>query len=230
MARIGGHLNWVLNVIPLGRPALSELYRKMVGKNLMHAGIALNADVIRNLEWLIDIIPKAIGVHFVNATHWDNREADFVLWTDASLHLGLGFAYAGRGFTYVLSTNVSKEKIYILFLELMVILSAVHHIALFPHPPRRVLLWTNSLDSVTAYSSLRATEFLHNSILLALAGILLQTGIDLRISHISGKDNIKADLLSRLMIDEYYRHFPADRVCLFSPPRELLPARWRECF
>ena len=150
------------------------------------------------------MIPKAIGVHFVNATHWDDQEADFVLWTDASLRLGLAFVYAGHGFTYAISPSDTKEKVDIFFLKLVAILSAVHHIALFQHPPKKVLLWTDSLDSVAAYSSLRATEPSHNYVLLALAGVLLQTGIDLRIRHIAGKDNIKADLLSRLMIDEFY--------------------------
>ena len=228
--RIGGHLNWVFNVLPLGRPALGELYRKIAGKDRMHAGIALNSAVVRDLEWLVDVIPRAIGVHFVSATHWDDQEADFVLWTDASLRLGLAFTYAGRGFAYGLSANTSMEKIDIFFLELVAILSAVHHVALFPHPPKKVLLWTDSLDSVAAYSSLRAAESIHNSVLLALAGILLETGIDLRIWHIAGKENIKADLLSRLMIDEYHHRFPSDRIRLFSPPRELLPARWRGCF
>src|ERR1700678_481601 len=128
--RVGGHLNWVLNVLPLGRPALGEFYRKVAGKNLMNAGIALNADVVRNLEWLIEVIPKSIGVHFVNATHWEDREANLVLWTDASLRLGLGFIYANRGFTYTISPSNSKDKINIFFLELVAILSAVHHVAL----------------------------------------------------------------------------------------------------
>ena len=131
---------------------------------------------------------------------------------------------------YALSTNSSKEKIDIFFLKLVAILSAVHHIALFPHPPWRVLLWTDSLNSVAAHSSLQASEPLHNSVLLALAGILLQTGIDLCICHISGRDNIKADLLLRLMIDEYYHWFPAEHICLFSPPQELLSVWWREYF
>ncbi|KAF8809376.1 hypothetical protein BYT27DRAFT_7094456, partial [Phlegmacium glaucopus] len=60
--------------------------------------------------------------------------------------------------------------------------------------------------------------------------ILLETGIDLRIRHIAGKKNICADLLSRLMVDEFYHQFPNESVCLFSPPRELLPARWSRCF
>jgi hypothetical protein len=196
----------------------------------MGAGIALNADVVRNLEWLVDVIPKAIGVHFVDATHWDDHEADLVLWTDASLRLGLAFIYAGRGFTYAISPSDTKEKVDIFFLELVAILSAVHHAALFTHPPKKVLLWTDSLDSVAAYSSLQAAEPIHNSVLLALAGILLQTGMDLCIRHIAGKENTRADLLSRLMIDEFFRRFPSESVCLFSSPRELLPTRWRGCF
>jgi hypothetical protein len=228
--RIGGHLNWVFNVLPLGRPALGEFYRKIAGKNHMNAGVALNAEVVRNLEWLVEVIPKAIGVHFVNATHWDDHEADFVLWTDASLRLGLAFVHAGRGFVYAISPVSTNEKVDIFFLELVAILSAVHHIALFPHPPKKALLWTDSLDSVATYSSLHAAEPMHNSVLLALAGILMETGIDLRIRHIAGKENTRADLLSRLMIDEFHRRFPSESVCLFSPPRELLPARWRECF
>ena len=228
--RVGGHLNWLFNVLPLGRPALTEFYRKTAGKTIMGAGIAINADVQRNLEWLLDVIPRAIGVRFVDATYWDDSEADIVLWTDASLRLGLAFAYAGRGFTYSISPSSDKEKTDIFFLELVAILSAVHHVAQFRHPPKKVLLWSDSLDSVAAYSSLRAAESLHNSVLLALAGVLLETGMDLRIRHIAGKDNIRADLLSRLMIDEFHRRFPSESVCVFSPPRELLPTRWRECF
>jgi hypothetical protein len=228
--RVGGHLNWMFNVLPLGRPALGELYRKVAGKSLMNAGIALNAEVIHNMEWLLQVIPRAIGVHFVNAMRWDDHEADFVLWTDASLKLGLAFVYAGHGFAYALSAPSSEEKVDIFFLELLAILSAVHHVAGFRHPPKKVLLWSDSLDSVASYSSLRATESSHNYLLLALAGILIETGIDLRIRHIAGKLNIKADLLSRLMVDEFYHRFPSESVRLFSPPRELLPARWRECF
>jgi hypothetical protein len=60
----------------------------------MNAGVALNGDVVMNFEWLINVIPKAIGIHFVDATHWDDYKADFVLWTDASLRLGLAFVHA----------------------------------------------------------------------------------------------------------------------------------------
>ncbi|KAF8804437.1 hypothetical protein BYT27DRAFT_7018590, partial [Phlegmacium glaucopus] len=118
-------------------------YCKIAGKTLMNAGISLNADVVQNFEWLINIIPKAIGVHFVDATQWNNNEADFELWLDASLHLGLSFVYAGRGFMYAMAPSNAKEKIDIFFLELVAILSAIHHIAIFPSPLQKVLLWTD---------------------------------------------------------------------------------------
>jgi len=76
----------------------------------MNTGIALNADVIRSLEWLIEVIPKAIGVHFVDAMHWDDNEADFVLWTDASLRLRLAYTYGGCGFAYAISRSTLKRK------------------------------------------------------------------------------------------------------------------------
>jgi hypothetical protein len=228
--RLGGHINWLLNVLPWGRPALTELYRKTSGKSFPSSGIPLNAQVISDLSWLASIIPKSIGIRFIDDGIWSDSEADMVIWTDASLKLGMGFTYAGCGFVYQLAPCPPNVKIDIFFLELVAILSAIHHVASLPKPPRKLLINTDSLDSVSIFNTLRANESLHNAPLLAVAGIILETGMDLRVRHIPGKLNIRADLLSRLLLDEYRAKFPADRVRLFSPPRELLPARWRECF
>jgi hypothetical protein len=138
--------------------------------------------------------------------------------------------YAGNGFVYQLSEPPANQKVDIFFLELVAILSAIHHCASFPSPPKRLLVYTDSLDAVGSLNSLRASESLHNGPLLAIAGIILNSGIDLRVRHIEGKTNIRADLLSRLLFEEYSLKFPSDRVRTFIPPRDLLPARWRECF
>jgi hypothetical protein len=228
--RLGGHLNWLLNVLPWGRPALSELYRKTSGKRYPSAKIPINAVVTSDLTWLASEIPKSIGVHIVGTGKWEDQAADIVLWTDASLRLALSFVYAGKGFAYQLRPCPPHIKVDIFFLELVAILSAIHHVASFERPPRRVLLWTDSLDSVAAFNSLGVSETLHNGPLLGVAGIVLRSGLDIRVRHIMGTNNIRANLLSRLLFDEYKRKFPADRVRTFEPPRELLPARWRECF
>lgn len=228
--RLAGHLNWLLNVLPWGRPALTELYRKIAGKEKTSLPLFLNREVISDMEWLIQVIPRAIGVRFIDEGRWHLSEADMVMWTDASLSKGLAFVFLNQGFVYPIRPSSSHIKPDIFFLELLAILSALHHAATLPHPPRRLLIWSDSLNSVEACDSLSVSESMHNAPLLAAAHVVLETGIDVRLRHIDGKSNIRADMLSRLMLAEYARNFPADRVCFFEPPRELLPARWRTCF
>ncbi|EMD30720.1 hypothetical protein CERSUDRAFT_37904, partial [Gelatoporia subvermispora B] len=107
----------------------------------------------------------------------------------------------------------------IFFMEMIGVLSALHHAATLQSPPRRVLIWSDSLNSVHAFDSLAVSEPLHNAPLRAAASIILSTGIDVRVHHIDGKHNIRADMLSRKMLSEYVRRFPADRVRTFEPPR-----------
>jgi hypothetical protein len=228
--RLAGHLNWMLNVLPWGRPALTELYRKISGKNWSHCGIPINAAVRVDLSWLKAIIPSAIGIRFTDVGLWSDHDAEMVMWTDASLRNALSFVYSNKGFLYPIKAPPEGTKVDIFFLELLAIASAVHHAGLLPQPPRRILIWTDSLDSVAVLNSLHTAESLHNAPLLAIAEVILRTGMDLRVQFIEGKKNVRADMLSRLLIDEYQSKFPADRVHCFTPPRELLPARWRGCF
>jgi hypothetical protein len=228
--RLAGHVNWVLNVLPWGRPALSELYRKISGKTHPSRGVFINAEVKSNLTWLASIIPRSIGVRFVDSGRWDDSEADLIIWTDASLRLALSFVYGSNAFLYQLRECPSDMKIDIFFLELVAIMSAIHHVASFALPPKRLLIFTDSLDAVAVFNSLRANETIHNGPLLGVASVILSTGIDLRVRHIEGKQNIRPDLLSRLLLEEFTSKFPSYRVRLFDPPRDLLPARWRECF
>jgi len=81
---LGRHLNWVLNVLPWGRPALSELYWKTSGKT-QNPPIFINSTIHSDLPWLADTILKAIGVHFVDSGVWDDSLADLTIWTDANL-------------------------------------------------------------------------------------------------------------------------------------------------
>jgi hypothetical protein len=220
----------MLNVLPWGHPALSEMYRKRRGKVHPQAFVYLNCEVKEELSWLGDVIPRAIGVRFVDSLQWEDCDADFVVWTDASLRLALSFCYAGNGLVYQLRPPPPGVTIDIFFLELVAIMSALHFIASFPCPPRRVLLFMDSLDSVGVLRSLAASEALHNAPVRGIAEVVLASGLDVRVRHIPGEDNIRANMLSRLLLDEYHHRFPSDCVCRFVPPRELLLTRWRDCF
>jgi hypothetical protein len=43
--RIAGSVNWLLNVLPWGKPALSEVYRKISGKTHYSSGVFINSEV-----------------------------------------------------------------------------------------------------------------------------------------------------------------------------------------
>jgi hypothetical protein len=117
----------MLNVLPWGCPALTEVYRKISGKNWSHCGIPINAAVIADLSWLKSVIPQAIGIQFTDEGLWSDVDADMVMWTDASLHNALSFVYSNKGFLYPIRAPPPGVKIDIFFLELMAIALAVHH-------------------------------------------------------------------------------------------------------
>ena len=229
--RLAGHLNWILNAIPWGRPALTELYRKIANKNNPNAWIFLNREVAADLSWFQGILPKAIGVRLIDQGRWGPEEANITVWTDAALRGGMSFVFHHSAFVYEFRKDVTRpDHPDILFFEMFAIVSALAHLAKLNPPPRRVLFFSDSLDGDAMFDSLRATDSQHNAPLLAIASVAIETGIDFRVLHIPGKDNVRADMLSRLMYDNYARQFPADTIHFFSPPRELLPSRWRDTF
>jgi hypothetical protein len=173
-----GHLNWLLNVLPWGRPALTELYRKMSGKQHSYRSIYINAKVRRDLTWLKDIIPKAIGIRLVDNGLSSDLQAEMVFSSDASPRGAISFVFVGNGFVCQLKEHVDVD---ILFLELMGVVSAINHATSLPRPPSRVLIWTDSLDSVGLFHSLKSTTSINNAPLLAAASIVLRSGIDVRI-------------------------------------------------
>ncbi|KAJ6632133.1 hypothetical protein B0H10DRAFT_1770596, partial [Mycena sp. CBHHK59/15] len=199
------HLNWCLNVLPWAFPTLSELYRKMQGKSHPCGKIFLNTEVIESFSWFQTALSTAIRVKFINDDCWGNHNADMVVWTDTSLKMAIAFIYANKGFVD------SSIKVDIFFLEMIGILSAIHHAASLPVPPKQLLIWSDSLNSVQLHNSLATGEPLHNSVLLAITLIIIKTGIDLRVNHIPGKQNIRANLLSCLLFNFYWQ-FPSYRM------------------
>jgi len=75
----------MLNMLPWGWPALTELYQKISGKDQPQQGVPINAEVIEDLGWLKMVIPQVVGIRFDKVGLWVNHEVDMVLWTDASL-------------------------------------------------------------------------------------------------------------------------------------------------
>ncbi|KZV91665.1 hypothetical protein EXIGLDRAFT_589182, partial [Exidia glandulosa HHB12029] len=88
--RLAGWCNWVLNVFPLLRPGMCELYAKMAGKTSIHAQIQVNSAPVRELGWMVEHLKTAEGVRMLESKEWGPEQADLTVYTDAS-GIGLGF-------------------------------------------------------------------------------------------------------------------------------------------
>ncbi|KAF8234065.1 hypothetical protein L208DRAFT_1552682, partial [Tricholoma matsutake] len=178
---LGGHLNWMLNMLPWGQPALMEMYHKISGKSWSHCGTPINATMIADLTWLKNVILLSVGIWFTDTGLWLDQDADLVMWTDTSLCNALAFVYSNKGFLYPIKAPPPGIKVDIFFLELLAITSAIHHARSLAQPPHWILIWTDSLNSVAILSSLHMAESIHNAPLLAIANIILCTGMDLQV-------------------------------------------------
>jgi hypothetical protein len=215
--RILGWMSWALAVCPLLRPALTPGYAKISGKNLLHAPIFLNADVIQSFGWFADTFERSSGIRLLRATAWGPSDADLVLFCDASL-TGLGFWAPSllRGFCHRLAGGTPADS-NILWLEGLAVASAVEFALSLRPCPSRLAVFTDSLDTVQMFDSLRASST-YNPILFSTCGALISHSVDLRVFHIAGDRNVVADALSRGLAHVALQTQPQLQLFSFQPP------------
>lgn len=223
--RIAGWINWSLNVFPLLKPALSNIYEKISGKDVSHAGISLNQSVIRDLQWFLEHLSHSSGVHLLKTTLWELDSADLVIYCDASLD-GLGFYYPSLLIGCQAHPPSHTPSRNILYLEALCICWALHH-AEKQGFRGKLIIFTDSDNSYNIFNTLRAKP-IYNEIVKSTVDILAHHQIDLRVAWIDGKSNTVADALSRWRNDIATQACPNLHIETFPiptvhpPPRHLL--------
>ncbi|KAF8226060.1 hypothetical protein L208DRAFT_1303849, partial [Tricholoma matsutake] len=98
-----------------------------------------------------------------------------------------------EGFQYLVPSTSNWP---IFFLEVLVLLSALHHACMYPHPPpTHVAFFTDNTNTVSMFNTLSVLPA-YNDILLTAVNWLMATGIQMRIFHIPGHFNSIANALS----------------------------------
>ncbi|KIJ32236.1 hypothetical protein M422DRAFT_184860, partial [Sphaerobolus stellatus SS14] len=133
----------------------------------------------------------------------------------------LGFYVPARnlGFASGIPTNPLVSNI--LFYEALTVASAIAWATALPTPPRRLLVYTDSLDTVEMFHSLRAKEG-YNDLLLFVVELLMDRRISLRVCHVAGSNNPVADSLSCGLFDLTRQLVPYIHIGVFEPPRNVL--------
>ena len=215
--QLAGWINWALNVFPLLKPGLSNVYDKMSGKSKSHAMIYVSKAVVDDLKWFNGHVESSFGVRIFEATDWSIEEADYTAYGDASA-LGMGFylAESSCGFQSELPPNPPKDVIF--YFEALTVLAIVENVCSQSWLPKRLVVFSDNSNTVDIFSSLRAKPC-YNGILKAAVTLLLRHRIDLRVVHIPGSDNVIADALSRFQNDRALAACPGLSISAFTPPR-----------
>jgi hypothetical protein len=230
--RLAGWMQWAVNAYPLLRPAVTPLYDKMAGKTQKKAYVMINKEVRVALGWFVERLATTDGVSILDAEEWGHEEADLVIYCDASTGArgqgkpGLGFwvparrlgFYADGAVPYPPNLRLNEETGSIFYLEALTVLSAIFWVGTLARKPHRLLVYTDSMNTVDMFNSMRA-EPGYNTILMEAVDTLIDIGVSLRVFHISGEENSIADALSRSMFDIVRAQQPRLQIAIFQPPR-----------
>ena len=204
------------------RPAIQSAYSKIRFHKYPFALVYINRHIRSNLLWLADNLERSRGIFILQSTVWSAAEADLTIFCDACLS-GMAFWLPHLCKAFVAQTSPSSLSIddTIFWFETLTVLSALEWVALSSLCIKRVVIFTDNLNTVQMFDSLRSHPP-YDLILLRAISLLISHSIDLRVWHIPGSQNFIADALSRGLFSLAHQHLPALIISTFQPPRIML--------
>lgn len=215
--QMAGWLNWAFNVYPLFRPCLNAFYAKIAGQFNPGKRLHVNDEIRKDLIWASNHIKHSDGIHLIRASDWDASLADFTIYCDACPG-GLGFWYPelDDGFYSEIFTDANLEIIY--FYEALCVFCAIRNVSNLAHQGARIVIYTDNFNTVHLFNSLKCSNEKFNKILKSSIDIIIETGIDLRVLHVPGTENVVADALSRRNFHAALDFSPHLMCTSFQPP------------
>jgi hypothetical protein len=232
--RLAGWINWALNVFPLLRPSLSNIYAKCSGKSDISPRtlLCLNNSIRHDLNWLLSHMDCSDGVHLLNSISWPVADADTTIFCDAC-RTGMGFWYPELQLGFfcpvdfpipaALTTSIEGSTP-IFFLEALCVASAIHQIPESCLDTHTAVIYTDNMNSVDMFNSLRALPA-YNPLLTSTVDKIISHSFDIRVLHIEGEKNTVADAISRGNFDVAKSLVSGGLTIIdFTPPQDALGA------
>lgn len=218
---LAGWMNWALNVFPLLRPALCNVYARMRSRAEAKTRVKVTREVSDDLAWARQHILQSSGVLLLQARDWEIDKADVTMYTDACLS-GMGVFCPGSnlGLWGVFDGPLPSEWIY--YRELWATVTALQFATTSMElRGKRVVIFTDNSNTVDAFNTL-AVEPTYNGMLKFAVDLLIKHDCHLRVLHIPGTQNAIADALSRRQLERVKGLRPDVQIDQITPPRDAL--------
>ena len=215
--QMGGWVNWALNVYPRLRPALNNFYPKLKGRRDSSSLIWVNNSIRDDFSWAIKVLNDCSGVYLLRSISWSLEDATLTLYCDACPE-GMGFWYPTLNVAYYSPTPYYENPSLIFYFEALCVHSALFdaHRRTSTESPGRFVIYTDNLNTVDIFSTLRALPP-YNHLLKMAIDILSLNNNDLRVLHVPGVDNAVADALSRADFQRALSLAPGLQISTFDP-------------
>ena len=217
-----GHLAFATRVIPPGRTFMFRLFKAAHTVKRLHHHVYLNNEAKADLNMWSQFLEHWNGVSlFINTQ--EIEASDMHLFTDAS---GLGFGgYFRHEYFYGpwpkdLMSNLSDD-ISISFQELYpIVIAAIHWGQTWSR--KRIVFNCDNEGTVYILNKGRSKSADIMKLMRRLTLVAAQYSFCYTAKHVRGRDNRKADCLSRFQLEEFHRLAPEARVVPCPIPSEVL--------
>jgi hypothetical protein len=164
--QLAGWVNWCLNVFPLLRPALSNVYSKLRTQPNQNGLLCVNNAVRKDLLWALE-----------TASH--------VIYCDAC-PAGLGFWYPDLDLAYFALAPPDDVTQLIFYLEALCVVCTIRDACEKASALGRFVIYTDNQNMVNVFSSLSAQPA-YNILLTKAVDLLTLAEHDLRVFHVPGE-------------------------------------------
>ena len=153
---------------------------------------------------------------------WGQSDADLIVYCDASLE---GLAFYIPSFDSAIFSPIPQQPphFHIFFYEALSVVSALAFCIGLQPPPHRLFIYSDSMNMVDIFHSLKAYDE-YNRLLLFAIHLLLPQTTSLRVFHITGTENTIADAVSCGLFHVASANHPPLRFHNFKPPQDAMGA------
>ncbi|KAJ6628408.1 hypothetical protein B0H10DRAFT_1752314, partial [Mycena sp. CBHHK59/15] len=134
--------------------------------------------------------------------------------------MGFYIPVMGLGYQSELPSGI-HDDLKIFFYEALCVCAALHQTSAFLPRGARLTIYTDSLNSVDIFNSLKALPA-YNEILKSSVDVLLRHDLELRVLHVPGKLNTVADAISCWKNTVAESLVPGLSIHPFVPPQDAL--------